>query len=148
MLGVAAAFAKAAVCGAGFRVASTGARRVPKLHIAGSHRWATSSPAPPPGDAHGRQVPLPPGRRGSRFRTGAVRSALCAVGARAHTTLEADGVAASAAPESPVGLGEIHVIMGPMFAGKTTALLERVALAEADGLSVVGRRRFTVPNPR
>jgi len=82
-------------------------------------------------------------RSGSRFRpgAGAARSALGAGGVRAFTTLEARGVATSApaAPESEspllgVGVGEIHVIMGPMFAGKTTALLERVARAEADGL--------------
>ena len=35
-----------------------------------------------------------------------------------------------------VGVGEIHVIMGPMFAGKTTELLDRVAEDEARGLRV------------
>ena len=32
--------------------------------------------------------------------------------------------------------GEIHVILGPMFAGKTTALLERIAEEEAKGMTV------------
>ena len=32
--------------------------------------------------------------------------------------------------------GEIHLILGPMFAGKTTALLKRVAQEEAKGLAV------------
>ena len=35
-----------------------------------------------------------------------------------------------------MGVGEIHVIMGPMFAGKTTELLDRVAEDEARGLRV------------
>lgn len=30
-------------------------------------------------------------------------------------------------------VGEIHVIVGPMFAGKTTALLRRVNLESNDG---------------
>eukprot|EP00877_Chromochloris_zofingiensis_P004185 jgi/Chrzof1/13768/Cz08g11140.t1 len=34
------------------------------------------------------------------------------------------------------GSGEIDVIMGPMFAGKTTALLQRVAVADAAGQTV------------
>mmetsp|Transcript_27601 Transcript_27601/g.44278 ORF Transcript_27601/g.44278 Transcript_27601/m.44278 type:complete len:229 (+) Transcript_27601:755-1441(+) len=41
-------------------------------------------------------------------------------------------------PSTPRGAttGEIHIIIGPMFAGKTTALLERVAVEEANGLHV------------
>lgn len=37
---------------------------------------------------------------------------------------------------STLRTGEIHVILGPMFAGKTTALLERVAQEEAKGMRV------------
>lgn len=37
---------------------------------------------------------------------------------------------------SSTDAGEIHVIFGPMFAGKTTALLERIAEEEAKGKTV------------
>jgi len=37
---------------------------------------------------------------------------------------------------SRVGVGELHVITGPMFAGKTSALMSRVERARADGKSV------------
>ncbi|GLC38047.1 hypothetical protein PLESTB_000442600 [Pleodorina starrii] len=51
------------------------------------------------------------------------------------------GTEASAACDDQTGskgsLGEIHVIMGPMFAGKTTRLLQRVREFEAAGQRVV-----------
>ena len=37
---------------------------------------------------------------------------------------------------SRVGVGELHVITGPMFAGKTSALMSRAARARADGKRV------------
>ncbi|KAK4358881.1 hypothetical protein RND71_021110 [Anisodus tanguticus] len=40
-------------------------------------------------------------------------------------------------PRSFCRVGEIHVIVGPMFAGKTTALLRRVNLESNDGRNVV-----------
>ena len=51
-------------------------------------------------------------------------------------SLRAAGNASLASLDSTVSSGEIHVILGPMFAGKTTALLERVAQEEAHGLHV------------
>lgn len=35
--------------------------------------------------------------------------------------------------KGPTSSGEIHVIVGPMFAGKTTALLRRVKSEAANG---------------
>ena len=44
--------------------------------------------------------------------------------------------ASTTTQNSSTDAGEIHVIFGPMFAGKTTALLERIAEEEAKGKTV------------
>lgn len=46
------------------------------------------------------------------------------------------GQAAAAAERNTSRVGQLHLIMGPMFAGKTTALLQKVSEAEAENSRV------------
>lgn len=72
--------------------------------------------------------PLPSRLNLSRF--GPVRPVSAAAAAAADKSRGGGGSAMEAQPSYP---GEIHVIVGPMFAGKTTALLRRVQVEAGTG---------------
>ena len=57
-------------------------------------------------------------------------------GRRLRSTGTFEGLTQGRSCNSLSKAGEIHLILGPMFAGKTTALLKRVAQEEAKGLAV------------
>ncbi|EAY88256.1 hypothetical protein OsI_09708 [Oryza sativa Indica Group] len=75
--------------------------------------------------------PLPSRLNLSRF--GPVRPVSAAAAAAADKSRGGGGSAMEAQPSYP---GEIHVIVGPMFAGKTTALLRRVQVEAGTGRNV------------
>jgi len=68
---------------------------------------------------------------------GAARSVSAAVQSRAGGGAAVEVRAAQS--------GEIHVIVGPMFAGKTTALLRRVQAEAGNGRYEKRRRRCAFP---